>query len=228
MEPSRFSNVERPPVFPVCLVVDVSVSMRGKPIDAVNRALPELRQAILDDPSTGEIARLALVTFSARAGIALPLRSLGTADIPQLGSDSSTNFAAGLQVAREALVTGIKGLGQGTRFYRPVVFFLSDGAHNHREDWRPVRRQLIDRDDKYGAEIVAFGMGDANRQVIAEVSTGHAFFANDTDPASAVREILKSILGSIKTTSRSFDSPAGPQLFVPPTEGLTRLPQNMV
>ncbi|WP_202969065.1 vWA domain-containing protein [Nocardia seriolae] len=224
---SRFSNAERPPVFPVCLVVDVSASMHGVSMDAVNRALPELRQAILDDPATGEITRIALVTFASKARIALPLSNLWEAEIPALEAEDSTNFGAGLRAAREAIETGIRGLGKGTRFYRPVVFFLSDGQHNG-PDWSSAWSELTDRNDKFGAEVVAFGMGDADREAIGEISTGHAYFAADPDPVGAVREILRSVLGSIRSTSSSFGSPDGGALIIAPSPGLTRLPENVV
>ncbi|SUD48522.1 Uncharacterized protein encoded in toxicity protection region of plasmid R478, contains von Willebrand factor (vWF) domain [Nocardia otitidiscaviarum] len=226
-QPSRFSNIERPPVFPVCLVVDVSASMRGAPIEAVNQALPELRQAILEDPATGEIARIALVTFSSSARVELPLANLWETELPRLDTRDSTDFAAGLRTARTAIEQGIRGLGRGTRFYRPVVFFLSDGQHNGR-DWLPAWRELTDRADKFGAEVVAFGMGAADREAIGRVSTGHAYFADDPDPVAAVREILHSVIGSIRSTSSSFGSPSGGALIIAPSPNLTRLPENIV
>ncbi|GAB2529486.1 vWA domain-containing protein [Nocardia heshunensis] len=226
MQESQFANIERPPVFPVCLVVDVSGSMSGRPIDAVNQALPEMQRAILDDPSTGEIARIAVVTFDTNAYLALPLSDMHETALPVLTTGGLTNFQDAFRKAREAIEGGIRGLGTGTRFYRPVVFFLSDGG-NTGPDWQPEWYELTRRDNKYGAEIVSFGMGDADRHAISQVSTGHAFYAVDTDPANAVRDILKTVVNSIRSTSRSFSS-ATPTLVVQPTTGLTPLPMDVV
>ncbi|MFE3188178.1 VWA domain-containing protein [Nocardia sp. NPDC059240] len=225
-EALQFANIERPPVFPVCLVVDVSGSMSGRPIDAVNQALPEMQRAILDDPSTGEIARISVVTFETHAQIALPLSDMHETQLPMLATAGLTNFHDAFTKAREAIENGIRGLGKGTRFYRPVVFFLSDGG-NTGPDWQPAWHQLTRRDDKYGAEVVSFGMGQADREAIGRVSTGHAFFATDTDPANAVREIIKTVVNSIRSTSRSFNS-ANPGLSIAPTAGLTPLPVQVV
>lgn len=85
-----------------------------------------------------------------------------------------------------------------------MVFFLSDGQHNAGQSWKDDFDRLRSREDKYGAEVVSFGFGQANREVIAQVSTQHAFFATDMDPAVAVKEILHTVLLSIKTTSGSF------------------------
>ncbi|AHH17018.1 hypothetical protein NONO_c22200 [Nocardia nova SH22a] len=226
--PSRFANSERPPIFPVCLVIDVSASMEGAPITSVNESLPGIRSAILDDPSVEEVARVALVTFSESAKIALPLSDLRRQTMPRFEVESSTNFAEGLRAAREAIETGIGGLGRGTRFYRPVVFFFSDGEHNAPEDWKPAWRRLVAREDKFGAEVVSFGMGRANKDAIRAVSTRYAYYASAPDPGTAVRAILQSIIGTIGTTSRSFASASGGTLLVPPTEGLVQLPEHVI
>lgn len=223
---AQFANIERPPVFPVCLVVDVSGSMYGPPIEAVNQVLPELQRTILDDPSTGEVARLTLVAFESTAHIALPLSDLHETRIPFLQAGGATNFHDAFTQARLALENGIRGLGKGTRFYRPVVFFLSDGG-NTGADWRPAWEQLVSPDSKYGAQVVSFGMGAADRQTISAVSTRYAFFAGDADPATAVRDILATVVGSIKTTTSSFASGA-PALTVPANTGLTPLPVDVV
>ncbi|MFE3753617.1 VWA domain-containing protein [Nocardia tengchongensis] len=226
MPDSQFANIERPPVFPVCLVIDVSGSMSGRPIDAVNQALPEMQRAVLEDPSTGEIARIAVVTFETNAHIALPLSDLHETRIPPLSTAGLTNFHDAFVKARQAIESGIRGLGKGTRFYRPVVFFLSDGG-NTGPDWQPARHELTRRDSSYGAEVVAFGMGEADRDTIGRVSTGHAFYASDTDPANAVRDILTTVVRSIRSTSRSFGS-MQPALTIDPADGLTPLPVQVV
>ncbi|MFF5026323.1 vWA domain-containing protein [Streptomyces collinus] len=222
---SAFSNVERAPVFPVCLCLDVSYSMAGAPMTAVNQALPEIKKAIEDDPGTGEIARLAVVTFSDRSDCVLPLTDIAYADMPTLTPQGGTNFAAGLRTAGEALRDGIKGLGKGSAYHQPVVFFISDGEHNAHEDWTHARAAVTAKEDKYGAQIVSFGFGKANREAIQRVSTGFAFFTDESDPATAVREILHVVIRSIRTTSSSFSSGTGGALSVP-HEGtrLTQLP----
>ncbi|GGK16377.1 hypothetical protein GCM10011583_55360 [Streptomyces camponoticapitis] len=202
----------------------MSGSMSGPPMAAMNTALPTMQRAILDDPLTGEIARVAVVTFSDSASCVLTLSDMAHARMPALSPQGGTNFAEGFRVAREALVDGIGGLGRGVRYHRPVVFFLSDGQHNAGKDWKGDFDRLRSREDKYGAEVVSFGFGQANREAIAQVSTQHAFFATDVDPAVAVKEILNTVLLSIKTTSGSFQAGGAAGLSVPQSTGLTPLP----
>ncbi|MCH0565768.1 MULTISPECIES: VWA domain-containing protein [unclassified Streptomyces] len=222
---SEFSNVERPPVFPVCLCIDVSYSMAGSPMKAVNDALPEIKSAIKGDPATGEIARLAVVTFSDRAETRLPLTDIAYADMPSLTPQGGTNFDVGLRASGDALRDGIRALGKGSAYHQPVIFFISDGEHNAAVDWTHAWAQVTSKDDRYGAQIVSFGFGQANRDAIRQVSTGFAFFTDESDPGAAVREILRTVVRSIRTTSSSFSSASGGVLSVP-LDGtkLTQLP----
>ena len=56
-------------VFPVFLLVDVSASMAGGPIEAVNKALPDIQNEMRGNPMVGEIARVGLSTFSDEARV---------------------------------------------------------------------------------------------------------------------------------------------------------------
>jgi uncharacterized protein YegL len=212
---SGFAENEKFPIFPVILVIDVSLSMNGGPLSEINKALPEMQQAIIDDPTTGEVARIAVVTFSDSAACVLPMCDMAQAQLPILTVQGGTNFTEGLRVARETIVSGIQAYPRGTSYHQPVVFFLSDGEHNAYQHWGGEFARLTAKEDKYGAQVVSFGFGEANRDVIAQVSTGNAFFSRDIDPAVAVREILHTILRSIRMTSSSLRSGIAAGLAVP-------------
>lgn len=214
------------PVFPVFILIDVSASMAGGPVEAVNSALPDLKRELLSNPTVGEIARVAVVTFSDEGRTVLPLCDLATAEIPEIMVEGATNFAAGFRAVKQAIESGMAILPKGTPVYRPVVFFMSDGEHIAREDWTLAHGQLVDRSWKYAPEIVAFGFGEANDETIRRVATRFPFKAKGGDPAVQVREIMNSLIGSIRTTSTSFRDPGlaeGLHLEVP-EEFFTPLP----
>jgi uncharacterized protein YegL len=213
-------------IFPVFLLIDVSASMSGGPIEAVNTALPELKQEMLSNPTVGEIARVAILTFSDEGRVVVPLCDLATAEIPEIMVEGATNFAAGFREVKQAINSGIGGLPKGTPLYRPVVFFMSDGAHMAAEDWAPALAELRDKSWKFAPEIVAFGFGDANDEVIKQVATRFAFRCKETDPVIAVREIMNALIGSIRTTSTSFRDPSQAEglHLEAPTEFFTPLP----
>lgn len=205
------SSTELYTIFPVFLLIDVSASMAGGPIEAVNAALPELKTEMLSNPTVGEIARVAIVTFSDQGRIALPLCDLAEADLPEIMVEGGTNFAAGFRELRKAIDSGMTSLPKGTPVYRPVTFFMSDGEHIAKEDWAVALDQVRDKSWKFSPEVVAFGFGQANQEVIRSVATRFSFMAKDQDPVVQVREIMGALIGSIRTTSTSFRDPSQAQ-----------------
>ena len=201
-------NSELYTIFPVFIVVDVSASMSGGPIEALNEALPNLQKEMVSNPTVGEIARIALVTFSDSGTTLIPLCDLAEAELPEVMVEGGTNFAAGFRETRKAIASGLGSLPKGTPIYRPVVFFMSDGEHQAREDWVSALDELRDRSWKFAPEIVAFGFGNANTDALRRIATRYSFVATDRDPAVQVREIINALIGSIRTTSTSFRDPS--------------------
>jgi uncharacterized protein YegL len=201
-------NSELYTIFPVFIVVDVSASMAGGPIEALNEALPNLQKEMVSNPTVGEIARVALITFSDSATTVSPLCDLADAQLPEIVVEGGTNFAAGFREVRRAITSGLGSLPKGTPIYRPVVFFMSDGEHQAREDWEPALDELRDHSWKFAPEIVVFGFGNANTDALRRIATRFSFVAKDADPALQVREIINALVGSIRTTSTSFRDPS--------------------
>lgn len=213
-------------IFPVFLLIDVSASMSGGPIEAVNKALPDIQHEMRTNPMVGEIARISVVTFSDDSRIALPMCDLAMAELPELMVEGGTNFAAGFRGARQAIESGIGSLPKGTPMFRPVVFFMTDGAHQAREDWTDALNHLRDKSWKFNPEIVAFGLVDAHQDELQKIATRFVFMAKDRDPVDQVREIISALMNSIRTTSTSLADPSkqeGLYLDVP-SEHFTALP----
>jgi uncharacterized protein YegL len=219
-----FEDNEAYPIFPIFLLVDTSGSMGPptNPIEAVNQALPELKEMVREDPTVGEIARVGLITFDKGARSDLALCDLEDVEVPTLRAEGEeTDFGAAFDVARREIEEDIRALGTGSSFYKPVIFFLSDGHYNAQGDWRPAHQQLIDPSWHYNPEIVAFGFGEANRDEIQNIATRYAFFAKDVNPARAAKEIMNTIIGSIRVTSGKLhagDADAGLVVRADPEE----------
>ncbi len=195
---------EGPVILPVCITIDVSASMQGDAIDALNACLPDLKQMMLDEPLVGELARIGIVIFNDEADVAVPLTDLTEVDMPQFEATGATSYRAALQETRSFLEQSIRRIGTGAQFYTPIVFFLSDGAPlDDEEEWVP-EAQALKASGKYRANVVCFGFGDADPHLLTKI--GRTFLFRESDPILAVREIFKSLIGSIRTTSMSVKS----------------------
>jgi uncharacterized protein YegL len=194
-------------VLPICICIDTSGSMAGAPIEAVNACLPELQKMVRDDPTVGELARIGIVAFDNTARRVLEMSDIQYVKMPSLSASGGTSYGEALCEAKTFIETSVRALGNGRQFYRPILFFISDGAPSDAKTlWGPAAQALHDR-GKYSPHVVAFGMGDqVDMAVLAEVSPQFAFKAKNEDLVAATRGVFEKIVSSVKLTSRSAEA----------------------
>ena len=75
---------------PVYLLVDVSGSMHGEPIESVKNGLQLLVAALRKDPQALETAYLSVITFGSSAQQIVPLTELSAFNMPEISDYSAT------------------------------------------------------------------------------------------------------------------------------------------
>jgi uncharacterized protein YegL len=230
MTTGNVSVEERYAVFPFYLCLDVSTSMSGPPIDSVNQQLPLLRSSIGEDPAIAEVIRFGVVTFSDIARTVLPLCDLSLVEaVPELVPQGRTSYAAAFDHLRQSIENDYHASrADGDRWYRPAVIFISDGRPTDEgERWRSAHRRLTDPSWKRRPNILAFGFGDADPAVLAEVSESkpnRAFIAEEgAEPAKVVPELMAGLIQSIVSSSASVYTGEA-QLVPPEVPSMTAIP----
>lgn len=212
---------ERYSVFPFYLCLDVSASMSGVPIDSVNEQMPLLRAAVGEDPAVAEVIRLGVITFSDVARSVLPLCDLSLVEaVPQVSAEGRTSYAAAFDHLRQVIEEDYqRSRASGDRWYRPAVIFISDGRPtDDPQRWREALGRLTDPAWKRRPNVLAFGFGDADPEVLAAVTSGQpnrAFIAAEgAQPAKVIPELLAGLIQSIVSSSASVYE--GEALLTPP------------
>lgn len=221
---------ERYSVFPFYICVDVSASMAGAPIDSLNRQMPLLRASVGEDPAVAEVIRLGIVTFSDVAHSVLPLCDLSLVEaVPEVSAQGRTSYAAAFDHLRQVIEEDyLKSRSAGDRWYRPAVIFLSDGRPtDDPERWRAALTRLTDPGWKRRPNILAFGFGEADAEILATVTSklpNRAFIAAEgAEPAKVVPELLAGLIQSIVSSSASvYDGAA--QLIPPDVASMNAIP----
>lgn len=227
---ANVSVEERYSVFPFYICLDVSASMAGAPIASVNEQMPELRARVGEDPAVAEVIRLGIVTFSDVARSVLPLCDLSLVEaVPEVSAQGRTSYAAVFDHLRQVIEDDYqKSRAAGDRWYRPAVVFISDGRPTDEpQRWRAALERLTDPTWRRRPNILAFGFGEADPEVLAAV-TSHlpkrAFIADEgAEPAKVVPELLSGLIQSIVSSSASvYDGAA--QLVLPDLPSMHAIP----
>ena len=199
-------------VLPMYFVGDESHSMAGDPIAAVNQGLIDLRDEVAKHPLIGKKVRFGIITFAESAQTRLELSEL-TEDLvlPTLAPRGrGTSYASALEALRHTIPADVALLkGNGYQVHRPSVFFLSDGLPTEKpEKWRPRLEELKDPGFRERPNILAFGVGDADPEVIGQLASTPRYgfmMTQGASTAGAIAEFAASMLNSMVASAERLD-----------------------
>jgi uncharacterized protein YegL len=170
---------EQGKILPFYLVADVSVSMTGDPMDALNEIMPAVVDALAETPILADKVRFALIDFGSDAQVRLPLCDPLDENItlPSLSVRGATSYAAAFRLLRIEIESNVKQLkADGFAVHRPAVFFLSDGEPtDSTTEWQDAFRELTvyDRDTGQGFSMypnfVPCGVAQANPKIMHQL-----------------------------------------------------------
>ena len=110
--------------------------------------------------------------------------------------------------------------------FRPAVFFMTDGHPTDAAgEWRAALADLIDEGFPHRPNIIAFGFGEANAQLLREIGTVAAYRAADalsasTSIASFGTLLVESVVASGTAGRLRLPTDAPPGLTILPEEFL--------
>ncbi|RIK41764.1 MAG: hypothetical protein DCC58_12005 [Chloroflexi bacterium] len=177
----RFDRVAFPegnpePRCAVALVVDVSSSMTGEPIDELNQGIATLAPALCEDPLSALRAEISLVSFGGdvlvrdpRGGA--PLSSPDAARafapptelaLPTLAATGDTPMGAAVHTALGLLRERKEQYKQAALdYYRPWLFLISDGYPTD-SGWQAAAQAARDEEMRKGVSIFPIGVQGAD------------------------------------------------------------------
>jgi uncharacterized protein YegL len=214
-------------VLPFYLLTDVSSSMSPH-ISTVNDALDGFRDTLAKTPILSDKVHFGVVDFSDDARTVVPLGDFTQADLEhrRLSTRGGTNYGRAFTTMRSTIEADMAAGAARYRFYRPAVFFLTDGCPTD-SGWPAAFAALTQYDEstKQGFKgyplFVPFGIGAADGAILSRLvhpqDRSALFMANAgaTVPA-AIEAMTKAMLTSILSSGRS--AMAGKAQHVLPTQ----------
>ncbi|MEO5346365.1 MAG: VWA domain-containing protein [Magnetococcus sp. YQC-9] len=198
---------------PVYLVLDVSGSMHGEPIEAVRNGLQMLASTLRTDPYALETAYLSVIVFDDKARQVVPLTELIAFRPPTIEAGNSTALGAALKLTAECIERDIrKSTPVEKGDWKPIVFLMTDGqpTDNLNDGLQAFQKAKI-------GTVVACAAGpSADTNTLKRITKDVVML--DTADANAIGAFFKWVSASVATSSKKVD------LSKSETSGLNELP----
>lgn len=204
---------------PVYILVDISSSMRGEPIETVKAGINSLIESLCQDPYALETVCLSVITYSSQAEQILPLTEVYKLRTPELIAKGRSAMGEALLLLSERIDNEvIKHTPERKGDWKPLLFLLSDGGHSG-----PIAKPIAElKKRKFGAVVACAAGAKSHLDVLYKI-TDNVIQISTTDSQS-IKAYFKWISSSISTTSTKIENTGNEEMNL---QELPPLPQEI-
>ncbi|MDD8690653.1 VWA domain-containing protein [Escherichia coli] len=189
------SNPE--PRCPCILLLDVSGSMNGRPINELNAGLVTFRDELLADPLALKRVELGIVTFGP-VHVEQPFISAANFFPPILFAQGDTPMGAAITKALDMVEERKREYrANGISYYRPWIFLITDGAPT--DEWQAAANKVFRGEEDKRFAFFSIGVQGADMKTLAQISVRQPL------PLQGLqfRELFSWLSSSLRSVSRS-------------------------
>jgi uncharacterized protein YegL len=189
------SNPE--PRCPCVLLLDVSGSMSGEPINQLNAGLSTFRDELAADALALKRVEVAITTFGPTK-VEAPFTTASAFEPPTLAPQGDTPMGGAVMQAID-LVRERKNeyRANGISYYRPWIFLITDGAPT--DAWDAAAAAVREGEAAKAFAFFAIGVRGANMEVLRQISVREPLALD----ALKFRQLFSWLSSSLRSVSRS-------------------------
>lgn len=200
---------------PVYLVLDVSGSMSGEPIESVRTGVQTLVSTLRTDPYALETAFLSVILFDDQARQVVPLTELIAFQAPDIAAGSTSALGAALKLTAQCIEREVRRSTREVKGdWKPLVFLMTDGQPT--DDWKAGLAEF--RKTTTGLVVACAAGPGADTKVLKQIT--EAVVLLDTADAATISAFFRWVSASISTSSKKVDlakaDPGGLDQLPPP------------
>ncbi|BDA72475.1 hypothetical protein CAL7716_066410 [Calothrix sp. PCC 7716] len=156
------------PRCPCMLVLDVSASMDGEPINELNEGVNQFIQAVLQDDFASYAVDVGVITFGGTAQEVVPIKSVQQVEVPTLYTTGNTPMGEAVNKAIEVLEKRKQEYkNSGVSYYQPWLVLMSDGEPT--DNYKAAANKLRHLAETKKMLVIAVGIGnDCNLSKLSE------------------------------------------------------------
>lgn len=219
---SYFEEVESPENYePKCLcvlVLDVSGSMTGRPIEQLNKGLQTFHQEVMQDFVASNRLEVSIVIFSSQVQCIQEPALITNVQMPKLTTGGTTRMAEAIQMAIEQIDSRkqwYKNTGQ--KYYRPMIVLMTDGEPDRNQNLAAIGQSVQEGVSGKHFSFYAIGVQGYNHQKLAQICPPNV----PPLPLDGYKfsDFFKWLSNSIGTITKSRQ---GDTIALPPVSGWTQ------
>lgn len=202
------------PRCPCVLLLDISGSMTGEPINQLNAGLVTFKDELASDALAMKRVEVGIVTFGP-VNVHTPFSSASNFFPPQLQAQGDTPMGAAIVQAISMVEDRKKEYkANGIAYYRPWIFLITDGAPTDPYEQAAAAVREGEASKKFA--FFAVGVKGARMDILKQISSAREPLTLD---GLKFRELFSWLSSSLRSISRS--SPNAENIALEPPKGWT-------
>ena len=211
--------IENPESRIACIIViDVSGSMNGRPIEEVNSGLINFGQYIEQEELTSLRADIAIIAFNHEHQVVREFGQHVDFSKSQLKASGGTKMAPPINAALDMIDARKKQYrNAGIPYYRPIIMLITDGRpeHDTTNQMDTVAKRIKEAERNKNVTFFPIGTESADMEALAELSN----LPPKTLKGTNFIELFQWLSNSIAAISQSQ---MGDEVELPSTEGWSK------
>jgi len=152
------------------LLLDISGSMMGEPIEELNISLNSFLNDLRGNPNTLEHVELALVTFSSSASVVREFTSVYEFDFPKLVASGASALGEAINISLELIERKLQSFkDNGIPYYKPIVILFSDGSPT--DNWHIAVNRIHQESTLKRLTFITVGRENSDFDLLKKISS---------------------------------------------------------
>lgn len=155
---------------PCVLVLDVSGSMHGEPLQQLNDGLLTFEKALKEDSLASMRVEVAIITFGNGVRVEQDFVTANQFEAPNLIASGLTPMGEAINLALDMIRERKDTYKQnGVAYYRPWVFLITDGVPT--DEWQVAAQRVQQAETGKSVAFFAVGVQGADMETLGQITT---------------------------------------------------------
>ncbi len=185
---------------PVYLLLDVSGSMTGEPIEAVKNGVQIMISSLRQNPQAIETAFISIITFESSAKQIIPLTDLASFQMVDIRATGTTALGDALKLVSSCIENEVAKTTTETKGdWKPLVFIMTDGIPT--DNWQNGLNEF--KKQKVAFTVACAAGSGADTSILKQITEN--VVSLDTADGQNINKFFQWVTASIGVSSTKVE-----------------------